>query len=129
MANKREVLPLSRREIEEDLFATQYRLILALHEAGDNADIEATQKEIKRALRNIEGDWKTYDTKCLMHIVCAAILCYNYIITFPLINKYNLFLFQIVMHEKLNSKPRSGLPTYQPFEVTDTNTKLKAQIV
>ena len=56
MANKREVLPLSRREIEEDLFATQYRLILALHEAGDNADIEATQIQIKRALRNIEGD-------------------------------------------------------------------------
>ena len=56
MSNRREVLPLSRRKIEEDLFATQFRLISALHEIGDNDDIAATKIQIKRALRNIEGD-------------------------------------------------------------------------
>ena len=55
-SNRREVLPVSRREIEEDLFSTQFCLISALHEIGDNDDVEATQIQIKRAQHNIEGD-------------------------------------------------------------------------
>ena len=53
MANRREMLPLSRREIEEDLFATQYQLVAAMHEVDD---LEATKRHIKRAMHNIEGN-------------------------------------------------------------------------
>ena len=61
MANRSEMLPLSRREIEEDLYATQYRLLCALHQVDDNHDLEAAKRDIKRAMRNIEGNWNTYD--------------------------------------------------------------------